>query len=163
LKFITSDAHAGLKAAIRTVFPSVPWQRCQFHLQQNAQSYVSKRSMKKEVAEDIRSVFNAPNRDEANRLLKINVLKYENSMPQLSEWMETSIPEGLNVFILTSEHRKRLRTSNMAERVNREIKRRTKIAVIFPSASSCERLVTAILIEISEGWESGSTYLHMSD
>ena len=68
---ITSDAHAGLKAAIRAVFPGVPWQRCQFHLQQNAQAYVPKQSMKAEVADDIRHVFNAPDRNEANRLLKL--------------------------------------------------------------------------------------------
>jgi putative transposase len=163
LECITSDAHSGLKAALRTVFPSVPWQRCQFHLQQNAQSYVPKLSMKKEVAEDIRTIFNTPNREEANRLLKLAIAKYEKSASQLSQWMESSIPEGLSIFNLRPEHRRRLRTSNMAERVNREIKKRTKIASIFPSSESCERLVTAILIEISEEWESGKRYLSMDE
>lgn len=163
LECITSDAHSGLKAALRAVFPSVPWQRCQFHLQQNAQAYVPKLSMKKEVAEDIRNIFNTPNREEANRLLKLAVTKYEKTAPQLSQWMESSIPEGLTVFNFRSCHRRRLRTSNMPERVNREIKKRTKIASIFPSAESCERLVTAILIEISEEWESGKKYLSMDN
>ena len=72
-------------------------------------------------------------------------------------------PEGLTVFDLKSEHRRRLRTSNMAERVNREVKKRTKIASIFPSPESCERLVTAILIEISEEWASGKKYLCMNE
>ncbi len=160
---ITSDAHSGLKAAIKAVFPSVPWQRCQFHLQQNAQAYVPKQSMKKEVAEDIRTIFNAPNRVEAERFLNLAIAKYEKSAPQLSQWMEGNIPEGLNVFQLTRGHQRRLRTSNLAERVNREIKRRTKIACIFPSAASCERLVTGVLIEISEGWETGKSYLSMDD
>jgi putative transposase len=160
---ITSDAHAGLKAAIRAVFPGVPWQRCQFHLQQNAQAYVPKQSMKTEVAEDIRIIFNASNRDEADRLLKLAVIKYEKTAPQLSQWMETNIHEGLNIFNLKSAHRRRLRTSNLAERINREIKRRTRVVGIFPSAASCERLVTALLIETSEEWEMGKVYLSMDD
>lgn len=163
LTCITSDAHAGLKAAIRAVFPSVPWQRCQFHLQQNAQAYVPKQSMKKDVAEDIRNIFNACNRVEADRLLQLTITKYEKSAPRLSEWMETNISEGLSVFHFKSTHRRRLRTSNLAERVNREIKRRTKIACIFPNVESCQRLVTAILIEISEEWETGKKYLPMDD
>jgi transposase-like protein len=163
LTLITSDAHSGLKAALRAVFPSVPWQRCQFHLQQNAQAYVPKQSMKKEVAEDIRIIFNAPNREEANRQLKLTMTKYEKTAPQLSQWMETAIPEGLTVFHFKSSHRRRLRTSNLAERVNREIKRRTKIASIFPNAASCERLVTGVLIEISEDWETGKIYLSMEE
>lgn len=163
LRLITSDAHSGLKAALRAVFPSVPWQRCQFHLQQNAQAYVPKQSMKKEVAEDIRIIFNTPNREEAERQLKLTIIKYEKTAPQLSQWMENAIPEGLTIFHFKNSHRRRLRTSNLAERVNREIKRRTKIASIFPNAASCERLVTGVLIEISEDWESGKVYLSMDD
>ena len=160
---ITSDAHSGLKAAIRAVFPGVPWQRCQFHLQQNAQSYVPKLSMKKEVAEDIRIIFNASTREEADRLLKLAVIKYEKSAPQLSEWMDINIQEGLNIFNLKNTHRKKLKTSNLAERVNRELKRRTKVVGIFPSSESCERLVTALLVEISEEWGMGNVYLSMED
>ena len=74
--------------------------------------------------------------------------------------MEAEIPEGFNIFNFESSHRRRLRTSNLAERVNREIKRRTRVASIFPSAASCERLITAILIEVSEDWETGKAYLY---
>ena len=160
LTLITSDAHGGLRAAIKAVFPSVPWQRCQFHLQQNAQAYVPKKSMKKEVSEDIRIIFNAPNREEAERLLRLTIAKYEKAAPELSRWMEAEIPEGFNIFNFERPHRRRLRTSNLAERVNREIKRRTRVASIFPSAASCERLITAILIEVSEDWETGKAYLY---
>jgi len=160
---ITSDAHSGLKAALKAVFPSVPWQRCQFHLQQNAQAYVPKQSMKEEVAEDIRSIFNSANREEAERLLKLAIAKYAKTASQLSAWMEANIPEGLNVFNFKRSHQLYLRTSNLAERVNREIKRRTKVAGIFPSAASCERLITGVLIEISEAWETGKPYLSMTD
>jgi len=162
VELITSDAHAGLKAAKQAVFPSIPWQRCQFHLQQNAQSYVPKISMKEDVAFDIRSIFNAPNLDEAKRLLNINAKKYEQTAPKLSAWMAGNIPEGLTVFNFSREHWIKIRTNNNAERVNREIKRRTRVASIFPNTASCERLITAILIEIDEAWQTGEKYLDLT-
>lgn len=161
LQLIISDAHAGLKAARKAVFPSVPWQRCQFHLQQNAQSYVTKVSRKKEVAETIRAIFNAENMIEAERLLKLAIVKYEKDMPKLSEWMQENISEGLVIFNFSSDHRRRLRTSNIAERVNEEIRRRTRVARIFPNAESCERLIAAIVMEISEDWSAGKIYLNV--
>jgi transposase-like protein len=159
IKLIISDDHKGLKAARKGVFPSIPWQRCQFHLQQNAQNYVPRKSMKREVAADIRSIFNAVNLEEANRLLKINIEKYSASAPQLSNWMESNIMEGLTVFGFPEEYRKHIRTSNIAERVNKEIRRRTRKVGIFPNEDSCLRLVTAIVMEISEEWLLGNRYL----
>lgn len=159
IKLIISDAHSGLKAALRAVFPSVPWQRCQFHLQQNAQSYVTKRDRKSEVAESIRAVFDAENMAEADRILKQVAAKYEKDMPKLAQWMLENIPEGLTVFNFTPAHRKKLRTSNIAERVNQEIRRRSRVVRIFPNAASCERLAGAIVMEISESWLSGHAYL----
>lgn len=159
LKLLTSDAHSGLKAALKAVFPSVPWQRCQFHLQQNAQAYVTKKSKKIEVAESIRAMFNAENLTEAQRLLKQSVLKYEKDMPALAAWMEENIPEGLTVFNFPSVHRKRLRTSNIAERINQEIRRRTRVIRVFPNIQACERIVGAILMETYELWQTDCTYL----
>jgi putative transposase len=161
LRLMVSDAHSGLKAALKSVFPSVPWQRCQFHLQQNAQAYVTKRSRKREVAESIRAIFNAENAQEAERLLKQTAARYEKDMPALSTWMLDNIPEGLTIFQFPVEHRRRLRTSNIAERVNQEIRRRTRVARIFPNTASCERLISAILMETSEQWVSGKIYLTM--
>jgi putative transposase len=153
-KLITSDAHAGLKAAKTAVFPSVLWQRCQFHLQQNAQSYVPKHDMKSRVATEIKSIYNTQNEEEAKRLLSLLVDKYRRTAPKLSEWLERNIPEGLTIFALAESHRKRLRTTNGLERVNKEIKRRTRVATLFPNEASCLRLVTAILMEISDDWET---------
>jgi putative transposase len=163
VKLVTSDAHAGLKAAKQAVFPSVPWQRCQFHLQQNAQSYVPKKSMKAEVADDIRAVFNAPDDEEARRLLNKAVKKYEESAPELSRWMESNVPESLTVFQFPARHRKKLRTSNVAERVNRELKRRTRLVSIFSNVASCLRLVSALAAEIDEEWQTGKNYMIMND
>jgi transposase-like protein len=159
LKLIISDAHSGLKAGKRSVFPSISWQRCQFHLQQNAQSYVPKQSLKKVVAKDIRDIFNAPSLDESERLLSLAIDKYRGSAPKLSTWMEENIKEGLTIFNFPEWHWKKLRTSNLAERINKEIKRRTKVVGIFPNETSCLRLVSALLIEIDEDWMQGRRYL----
>jgi len=162
VKLVISDAHEGLKAALRAVFPSVPWQRCQFHLQQNAQSYIPTQGMKKEVASRIRAIFNAPSREESERLLEIFVKDYRKIAPRLATWAEENLPEGFTVFGFPEEHRRRIRTSNMLERLNKEVNRRTRVVGIFPNAESCLRLVTAVLMEISEEWEQGRIYLNPS-
>jgi transposase-like protein len=159
VRLFISDAHEGLKAARKAVFPSVPWQRCQFHLQQNAQAYVPKQEMRKEVAAAIRGIFNAPNEAEAKRLLDQLLERYEKSAPRLVAWAEQNIPEGLTVLQFPADHWRRIRTSNVLERVNKEIRRRTRVATIFPNENSCLRLVSAVLMEISEEWETGRTYL----
>lgn len=159
VELIVSDSHSGLKAALKSTFTGVKWQRCQFHLQQNAQAYVPKYDMKKEVAKDIREVFNAGHRQEADFKVKKLIEKYEKMAPDLAKWAETNVPEGLTVLDFPDSHRKRLRTTNSVERINREIKRRTKVATIFPNQASCLRLVSAILMEISEEWETGKRYL----
>ena len=162
VSLIISDAHEGLKGALRAVFPSIPWQRCQFHLQQNAQSYIPNQAMKKEVASRIRAIFNAPSRQEAGRLLDQLIRNYTKSAPRLATWAEENLPEGFTVFEFPEEHRRRIRTSNVVERLSREINRRTRVVGIFPNSASCLRLVTAILMEISEEWEQGRIYLRVT-
>ena len=161
IELITSDAHEGLRAARKACFNGVPWQRCQFHLMQNAMQYVPKVAMRVEVAEDLRAVFNAPDRNEAERQLSLAVEKYRDTAPKLSAWMEDAVPEGLSVFALPSSHRRKLRTTNMLERLNKEIKRRTRVATLFPNEASLLRLTSAVLIETSEEWETGKTYLKL--
>lgn len=162
LCFIVSDAHCGLSAARAAVFPSVPWQRCQFHLQQNAQAYVPRIDMRSSVAADIRSVFNCPDLLCAQSRLKTLVASYAKSAPKLSSWMEQNIPEGFAVFSLPPTHQRRLRTSNALERVNQELKRRTRVASLFPNEASLLRLISALLCEISEEWLTGKIYLNMN-
>ena len=160
---ITSDDHSGLKAARKAVFPSVPWQRCQFHLQQNAQAYVPRLDQRAEVARAIRSVFDSPTRPAADLRLKEIVEIYAKGAPKLATWMEENLPQGLTVFALPPAHQKRMRTSNALERVNQEIKRRTRVARLFPNEASLLRLVTALLAETSQEWESGKIYLNMEN
>jgi putative transposase len=159
VELITSDDHSGLKCARKAVFGGVPWQRCQCHLQRNAQAYVPRKSMKAAVASDIRSVFNAPDRTEADALLKKTVAKYAQDAPRLADWMEENLPEGLTVFAFPEKHRRLIRTTNGLERLNREIRRRTRVASLFPNEASCLRLVTAVVMEISEDWQTGKRYI----
>ncbi len=159
--FIVSDDHVGLQAARTAVFPAVPWQRCQFHLQQNAQAYVPRLDQRAEVARAIRSGFESPSRPAAERRLKEIVAHYTPSAPKLATWMEENLPQGLAVFALPVAHQKRLRTSNALERVNQEIKRRPRVARLFPYEASRLRPVTALLAETSEEWESGKIHLNM--
>lgn len=159
LQLITSDDHAGLRAARLAVFGSIPWQRCQFHLQQNVQAYVPRKEMQTEVAEDIRTIFNAPDRATAEAYLAKAVEKYCKSASRLAAWMPENIPEGLTVFSFPTAHRRRLRTTNGVERLHREVRRRARVVSIFPNQVSCLRLVSAILNEISEEWLTGRKYL----
>jgi len=159
VRLSVSDDHEGLKAARQAVFGSVPWQRCQFHLQQNAQAHMPKQEMKGEVAADLRAIFSASDRQAAEGLLRALVARYQSSAPKLSAWLEASVPEALTVFAVPAAHRRLLRTTNTLERVNKEVKRRTRVASLFPSEASCLRLVSAVLMEISDEWEAGKAYL----
>lgn len=161
VELIVSDAHAGLQQARKAVFGGVPWQRCQFHLQQNAQAYVPRNNLKRQVAADIRAIFNAANLHEAEALLAKTVQKYAHSASRLASWMEDNIPEGLTVFAFPEVHHRRLRTTNGLERLNREIRRRSRIAAIFPNEASCLRLVTALVMETSDEWVTGRTYIRL--
>ena len=161
VKYAVSDDHPGLKNDLLACFPGILWNRCQCHLQRNASHHVPRVSMRKKVAGDIRDIFNALDRKEADKRLKDCVIKYTKTAPDLSEWMEKAIPEGLTVFSLPSAHWKKMRTSNMLERLNKEIKRRTSVATLFPNEASLLRLVSAVLMETSEEWESGKVYLRI--
>jgi len=137
------------------------WQRCQFHLQRDAQAYVPKKTMQKQVSGDIADIFAAPCGELAQVRLKYYVEKYAVSAPELSEWMEENLPEGLTVFEFTQKHRRRMRTTNPLERLHEEINRRTRVARLFPNGASLLRLVSAIEMEISEDWVAGKRYLNM--
>jgi transposase-like protein len=162
LRLIISDDHAGMKNARMAVFPSVPWQRCQFHLAQNAQAYAPKKSMKGEIAETLREIFNSPTLAMAREMKRLAIERYQKKAPEFAKWLEENIDEGLTVYQFPQEHRKKIRTSNGMERLNKEVKRRTRVAVLFPNKESALRLVTGVVIEIHEEWVTGKQYLDMN-
>lgn len=159
VKLIASDDHAGLKAALAARFVGVAWQRCQFHLQQNLLDHVPRGVSQTEASAELRAVFNALNRSEADRLLQLMVKKYAPGTPKLAAWLEANVPEGLAVFGVPAAHRRKIRTNNCLERLNRELKRRTRVASVFPNEASLLRLATALLMETDEEWQSEKRYL----
>jgi putative transposase len=161
VQLFISDDHSGMKAARRAIFPSVKWQRCQFHMAQNAMSYAPKKSMQEELAEAIRKIFQATDYDTAKEQKKRCSERYKEIAPQFVKWLENSIEEGLTCFSFPEQHRKKIRTVNGLERLNKEIRRRTRVATLFPNVASCERLITAVLQEVHEEWISGRQYLDM--
>lgn len=149
-----SDAHEGLKAARKAMFPNVPWKRCLFRLQQNDGQYVPNMAMRAPVAADVRAIFNAPDQDEPTHLLEEFLDRYQKTAPKLVAWAEEATPESFTVFSLPANHRRRLRTTKLVEQLNEEIRRRTRVVRLFPNEAACLRLVSAVLMEISEDWKT---------
>jgi putative transposase len=165
VELIISDDHKGLRAALAARFTGVAWQRCQCHLQRNAQAYVPRKRLRKAVAAGLRSVFDALSRREAEERLAAFVSEWEETAPDLARWAEENIPQGLTVFNhgLNEARRKRLRTTNGLENLNLQVRRRTRVAGLFPNEESLLRLASAVLMEISEEWETGRRYLPRND
>jgi len=147
---ITSDAHSGLRAAPRAAFNASPWQRRQFHLQQNAGKLVTKQELKAPIASEITSVFNGESKARAEERRRVFLEKWRDKQPKLAAWAEENLPEGFTVFDIPEPYGKKLRTSSGWEKLNSQIKRRTRVVSPFPSGESLHRLITAVLIEISE-------------
>lgn len=159
LRMITSDDHSGLRAAIDAVFPGILWQRCQFHLQQNAHAYVTRKDDVPVVSADIRKVFNAPDYENAERYLNQLIETYQKTNPRLAAWADENLREGLSVFHIPENHRRKMRTSNLAERQMKEIKRRTRVVGVFPNAESLLRLAATLLLEQNDQWQNDKRYL----
>lgn len=149
---IISDDHVGLKNARKAVFSHVMWQRCFFHLQQNAQSKINKMDQRIEIANDMRSIFNQTSSADAEAKLNTVVRKWESINPKFSDWVDQACREAFSFYKYPSEHWRKIKTTNPLERLNKEIRRRTRVAGIFPSEGSCMRLISAILVEQHETW-----------
>jgi putative transposase len=135
-------------AARKAILAGIAWQRVHFHLQQNAQSYVTTHDKGGEIGNVLQS-----------NLLSIAVLSYEKRIPKLAAWMVETIPEGFAPLGFPENHQRKVRTSNLLERLNKEIRRQTKVTGIFPNTVSSERLISAVLMEKTEEWLSGYRYL----
>ncbi len=155
VEFVVSDDHSGLRAARRAVLGGATWQRCQFHLARNAIHHAPNAEIRKRIGKQLKSIWTADDLPKAETALAELVASYRTSAPNLAAWLEENAPEGLAVFTLPEQHRRRLRTSNPMERsVQQELKRRTVKVRVFPSDEALLRLVTAVLVEIDEKWAS---------
>lgn len=159
--FIVSDQHAGLVEAARKHFQGATWQRCQVHLMRNILGSCSIRH-RKDVAEKAKLVFQAPDMAEAKRRLNEFVELFEKSAPKSVTCLEEAFEDAMAVMALPAKYRKRLRTSNMQERLNQEVRRREKVIRIFPNDDSALRLIGALLAETNEQWQA-RRYLDMDE
>ena len=161
VEFIASDDHDGLVKAAERYFCGAVWQRCQCHFMRNILDKVAKAD-RACLKADMRSIFNSPNKERAIELLNQTVDRYQKAYPAVADMLEESADDILANFSLPEGHRKRLRTTNLLERYNQEIKRRTKVVRIFPNEKAALRLISALAAEQSEEWLSGRKYLDMS-
>jgi len=162
VELVTSDDHEGLKAAISRHFQGASWQRCQVHYARNLTGMVGI-AKRKELAAGLRGVFAAATREQALRSVQELADAWRVSHPQVAEHLEEHIEECLTCLAFPEPHRKRIRTTNGQERLNQEIKRRTRVVRIFPNREACLRLVTALAVEQSEEWLTGRRYLDMRE
>jgi transposase-like protein len=164
VRFITSDQHKGLVKAADECFPESSWHRCQTHFSKNLLSHVPEQ-YHDEVLEDLHSIYNCKSYESAMKRAKEITAKYGSSSDENLRRVADKIDEAkddiLAVYVLPKEYHKKLRTSNMVERLNREIRRREKVIGIFPSDSSVMRLIGAYLMEIDEDWTTGRVYMDM--
>lgn len=159
MELIVSDDHSGLRAARKAVFPSVPWQRCQFHLAQNAQRYARTLEERVRIAQAVRDIFQAPTLPDAETKLREAVESFEDHS-RFVTWLEENIREGFTAYRFPRPAQRRLRTVNSLERLNKEVRRRTRVVGIFPNRDSAMRLMTAVLAEIHDDWITGRQYLN---
>jgi putative transposase len=161
VQFVVSDDHPGLKAAIREVLPGVWWQRCYVHFLRNALDYLPRKA-DDDCLQELRWMYERRDVEEARRDLKQWLEKWGGKYPKLCAWVEANIEETWTFYRLPLAHHKHLKSTNLLERFNQEIKRRTLVVRIFPNEASCLRLVRAIAAEQHEEWMEGSRYLNAS-
>jgi putative transposase len=160
VRLVVSDEHTGLKAALQRYLPKATWQRCQTHYQRNAGAKVPRKA-RKEIHAGLREVFNAPDHERARARAQQLIQEWGQRFPELTDWIEETIEDVLQVFTLPGEHQRRLRTTNSLERLHRESARRSRVVGIFPNPNSCLRLESALMMEQSEEWLTGHRYLTM--
>ena len=162
MQLIISDHHEGLQNAIKRHFQGASWQHCQTHFHRNIRG-ITPPKYQREVADALKDVFNAPDLNTAQKRLSDMMDTYENILPKLVDKIDRDVAHCLTCFHFPQQHRKRIRTTNLLERLNREIKRRADVVQIFPNEEACERLIGALCMEWSEEWIAGRRYLDMTN
>jgi putative transposase len=157
---VISDDHAGLRRSIPEVLPEAAWQRCYVHFLRNALDHMP-RKKDDDCLTELRWIYERRNVQEARQDLAAWLTKWEGRYPKLCEWVENNIEETLTFYRLPQAHHKHLKSTNMLERLNEELKRRTLVVRIFPNAASCLRLTRALAVETDEDWVEATRYLDM--
>ena len=161
VEFVVSDDHAGLKKAISEVLCEAAWQRCYVHFLRNALDYLPRKA-DDDCLQELRWIYDRRDLQEANRDLAAWITKWQGKYPKLVDWAESNIGETLSFYRLPRAHHKHLKSTNMLERLNEEIKRRPRVVRIFPNTESCLRLIRALCVETHETWLEDNRYLNMA-
>jgi putative transposase len=162
VEFVVSDDHAGLRRSISEVLTQALWQRCYVHFLRNALDYLPRRA-DDGCLQELRWLYDRRNLDEARHDLAAWLGRWQGKYPKLCDWAEANIEETFAFYRLPVTHHKHLKSTNMLERQNEEIKRRTRVVRIFPNTASCLRLVRALAAEVHENWIEAIRYLNMDD
>ena len=161
VEFVVTDDHPGLRKAIDEVLTEAAWQRCYVHFLRNALDYLPRKA-DDDCLQELRWIYDRRDIGEAQRDLAAWIGKWSGKYPKLVDWVESNIGETLTFYRLPRAHHKHLKSTNMLERLNEEIKRRTRVVRIFPNSESCLRLVRALTVETHESWLEDSRYLNMA-
>ena len=160
VEFVVSDDHEGLRQAIREILPGAHWQRCYVHFLRNALDHLS-RKRADDCLQELRWIYDRRELAEVRRDIAAWLAKWHDKHSKLCDWVEENIEETLTYYRLPQQHHKHMKSTNMLERLNQELKRRTHVVRIFPNVESCLRLVRALAVETHENWLEGPRYLDM--
>ena len=160
VELVITDDHAGLRKAIAEVFTEAVWQRCYVHFLRNALDYLPRKA-DNDCMTELRWIYDRRSIEEARQDLAAWLKKWSSRYPKLCDWVETNIEETLTFYRLPRQHHKNLKSTNLLERLNEEIKRRTLVVRIFPNLAACLRLVRALAVEMHENWIEATRYLNM--
>ena len=160
VELVVSDDHPGLRRAVAEMLPGSAWQRCYVHFLRNALDQLPRKA-DDDCLRELRWLYDRRDVEEVRRDLAAWLAKWQGKYPKLCDWVEANIEETLTYLRLPLEHRKHMRSTNMLERLNEEIKRRTHVVRIFPNAESCLRLIRALATETHEHWIEATRYLNM--
>lgn len=161
VELVVSDDHSGLKRAIREVLPEAAWQRCYVHFLRNALDYVP-RKVDDDCLQELRWFYDRRDLAEVRQDLARWLAKWQSKYPKLCDWVEENVEETLTYYRLPRQHHKHMKSTNMLERLNQELKRRTHVVRIFPDDRSCLRLIRALAVEMHENWLEATRYLNMA-
>jgi len=160
VELVVSDDHEGLKKAIREILPEAAWQRCYVHFLRNALDHLPRKA-NDDCLVELRWLYDRHDIEQARQDLAVWLKKWQGKYAKLCDWVEANIEETFTFYRLPAEHHKHLKSTNMLERINEELKRPTLVVRIFPNAASCLRLVRALAAEMHEEWVEGTRYLNM--
>ena len=160
VEFVVSDDHSGLRKAVTEILPMAAWQRCYVHFLRNALDHLPRKA-DDDCLKELRWLYDRRCFEEAKRDLAAWLSKWQATYPKLCDWVEENIEETLTYYRLPLQHHKHLKSTNMLERINEEIRRRTRVIRIFPNEASCLRLIRALTVETHENWIEATRYINM--